>query len=120
SAAREGGALSIIRQYVSCNAQNGTEYILLCPKRPDSLPNNFTWKKVDTKGVGTILFALFFSWYYVFIYRADKIVSFSNINLFFSRIEKVTYFHNFLILSSMNLRFLLIRASLKFFGHVKQ
>ncbi|AUI85127.1 hypothetical protein BS333_01295 [Vibrio azureus] len=120
SAAREGGALTIVESYVAHHANDGSDYILLSPNVPISLPNNFYWKRVETKGIMTVLFALFFSLFYVVKYKSTKIVSFSNVNLFFTRIEKVTYFHNYLILHSSALKFFLIRMSLMIFGRVNQ
>ncbi|RZP98126.1 glycosyltransferase family 1 protein [Vibrio vulnificus] len=120
SAAREGGALAIVEEYVKHHDNDGVQYILLSPIKPKQLPSNFLWKYVETKGISTILFAIFFVVFYVKKYNATKIISFSNVNLFFTCIEKVTYFHNFLILNDASTRFVLIKECLKVFGKVRQ
>lgn len=120
SAAREGGALAIVEEYVKHHDNDGVQYILLSPIKPKQLPSNFLWKNVETKGVNTILFALFFVVFYVKKFNVIKIISFSNVNLFFTCVEKVTYFHNFLILNNASIRFFLIKICLKVFGKVKQ
>lgn len=120
SAAREGGAQAIVEEYVRHHDSDGMQYILLSPIKPKQLPSNFIWKNVETEGVSTILFAFFFIFYYVKKFKVNKIISFSNVNLYFGDIDKITYFHNFLILTDSSFKYSLIRKFLSFFGKVDQ
>lgn len=115
SAAREGGALSILNMYIESKVHSKDErYIVLSPIRPTTLPQNAIWIKKETFGLNTLLFSLFFVWYYCLKYSTSRIVSFSNVNVCFRVQEKVTYFHQALIFTNDEFKFKVYRFVIKY------
>ncbi|MFA0518960.1 glycosyltransferase [Vibrio sp. 10N.222.55.E8] len=115
SAAREGGALSILNMYIESKIHSKDEcYIVLSPLRPTTLPLNAIWIKKETFGLNTLLFSLFFVWYYCLKYSSSRIVSFSNVNVCFRVQEKVTYFHQALIFTNDEFKFRVYRFVIKY------
>lgn len=120
SAANEGGALTIINQFVS-SKKNDIEnfYIIVSPHKPPELPKNHKWIKKSTNGLFTLYFALISSWFFAKYYNCSKIISFSNINTCLPLNSKVTYFHNLLILVSNSLRYKVLRFILTYLNQKK-
>lgn len=115
SAAREGGALRILNMYIDSKVHSkGERYIVLSPIRPKTLPPNAIWIKKETFGLNTLLFSLFFVWFFCLKYSAERIISFSNVNVCFRVKEKVTYFHQALIFSNDDFKFRVYRLVLKY------
>ena len=114
SAAKTGGALTILESYLNSDLNSDFTYYLLSPYEPKVTKTNIVWIKKETNGISTMLFTLFFSYYYYFRLGCTRCISFNNFNFIFSSKGKVTYFHNLLILNSLGFRYKLIRFILKF------
>lgn len=56
SAAREGGALTILNSYLESKVNDNNEYIVLSPVRPNTNSKNINWHKACTFGFGTYFF----------------------------------------------------------------
>ncbi|ABM02632.1 hypothetical protein Ping_0788 [Psychromonas ingrahamii 37] len=110
TAAREGGALTIINQF-SMSKKDDAEnfYYILSPLKPDVCPTNYKWIKKETRGLNTLFFSLFFSWFYCVFFRCNKLISFSNVNTIFPVKNKVTYFHNLLIIKGGGVKYFIIK-----------
>ena len=100
SASKTGGAKTIVDTYVEYLVENETlnRYVIISPHIYDTSNENLTFIKKSTSNLSTILFTLFFVRAYCKKYNADKIISFNNINVLFSSIDKVTYFHQLKLL----------------------
>lgn len=94
SAAKGGGAETIIRTFVDTIKENdGNTYIVISPLRFANLPLNVRPIHVKTSGIGSILFSTIGVFYYIIKYNATKIISFNNINCIFFADRGITYFH---------------------------
>lgn len=116
TAAKEGGALTIFNQF--CAAKEHDEnnfYIILSPCKPELGPKHYKWIKKSTNGFITLFFTLFISWFYAKYYRCVKIVSLSNVNTVFPCANKVTYFHNLLIMLGESRKYRILRFIIDFF-----
>ncbi|MFM4728060.1 hypothetical protein ACEUDQ_13705 [Aeromonas caviae] len=113
SSAREGGALSIINSYLESKENDGENYILLSPFFSMDI-ENVKWVEVSKSGLSALLFSTVFIFYYYLKFRCKKIVSFSNVNCIIPFIEKVTYFHNNLILTENSFKYQLLRFVIGF------
>ncbi|MGF1889969.1 hypothetical protein L4D18_00570 [Vibrio campbellii] len=109
TAAREGGAKTILDEYAKHN--DCENLVVLSPYRPKG--RNLKWVKYETTGIMTIIFAAFFVLYFAKKFNCNKIVSFSNVNAPFFWGDKVTYFQNLLILKSNSIKYFLIRWSIR-------
>ncbi|EKY4202498.1 hypothetical protein WKW66_12110 [Vibrio alginolyticus] len=109
TAAREGGAKTILDEYAKHN--DCENLVVLSPYRPKG--RNLKWVKYETTGIMTIIFSAFFVLYFAKKFNCNKIVSFSNVNTPFFWGDKVTYFHNLLILKSNSIKYCLIRWSIR-------
>lgn len=114
SAASEGGALSIFNEFCASKKNDERFYILISPFKPDVLPNNSKWIKLSTNGISSLFFSLIGSWFYAVFYRCDKLISFSNVNTILPFRERVTYFHNLLIITDRALKFKVLRFAIKY------
>ncbi|MGR2836005.1 hypothetical protein ABMX86_20935 [Vibrio vulnificus] len=115
SGAKQTGALSILEKYFSeYNLLQENHYYVASPFKPTYCPENVTWIKCSTNGLMTYLFAVVFCYYFVIRYRCDKIISFSNVNTIFPFPEKITYFHQSLIFSSVDFKFKILRFTIRF------
>ncbi|MCA4021082.1 glycosyltransferase family protein [Vibrio vulnificus] len=113
SAAREGGARTIVNSYLKSKENDGNIYYLVSPVAPEKPMANLIWVKFGTNGVFTTLFSIFGSWFLGVFFRVDEIISFSNVNLMIGKVKLVTYFHNHLIITSRDVRYKLLRFALK-------
>lgn len=110
SAAKCGGALTILNLF--CRSKSSDEfnfYFIISPVKPSFLPKHSKWIKLSTSGVYTTIFSLLVVNFYYFIYKCDKVISFSNLNSVLPLKERVTYFHNILICDSPAIKYKLIR-----------
>ncbi|HIF9474868.1 TPA: hypothetical protein ACX6SG_003419 [Photobacterium damselae] len=115
SGASMSGALTILNKYLeSIKYDDDNKYYIFCPVEPQYLSKNIKWVHCDTNGFHTYLFALFFCYYYILLFKCDKVVSFSNINTVFPVKNKVTYFHQALIFKNKRVKFSLLRFTIKF------
>ncbi|MCE7639644.1 hypothetical protein LZT07_20245 [Vibrio fluvialis] len=120
SAAREGGALTILESFCRSIESTSERYLILSPRKPNITANgNITWIRIETFGLGTLIFALLLVYYYVVKYNARKIISFSNLNVVLPVDEKVTYFHQLLVFKSSDFKFKIYRFLLRFFFQSK-
>ncbi|MCF7509155.1 hypothetical protein [Vibrio sp. D54] len=113
SAAREGGALTILNSYLESKVNDNNEYIVLSPVRPNTNSKNINWHKACTFGFGTYFFSLIYVLFYYARFDCHKIISFNNINTIFPIRSRITYFHNFLILDSPEHKYKLLRFTLR-------
>lgn len=114
SAAAEGGALTILNSYLNGIRENSDNFIVLSPLEPDVVSDNIKWVRVNTNGIFTFMFSLFFSCFYYFWFRCERLVSFNNVNTALPIASKVTYFHNFLILNDSAPKYKLLRFALRY------
>jgi len=109
-----GGARQILEKFIS-EYKKPDELIILAPKYIKlNLPAESTLIVKETKGIGTLLFSLFGVIYYVLKIRPNAILSFSNINIFYPFIKRITYFHQSKIFTAKSLRFKVFRWVIKF------
>ncbi|MDX7872780.1 glycosyltransferase family protein [Aeromonas caviae] len=113
SAASEGGALTILDAYISSKCNSLDHFYVLSPKKPIA-SSNVTWLKIETHGISTFMFTILFVSYFYIKFGCDKLISFNNLNTCIPFINKVTYFHNLLILSDSGLKYKIIRFSIKY------
>ncbi len=114
TAAKLGGAKTIVSSFLSWAAENDREntYYVFSGFEGDSYKNiNFIY--FPTTGFFSFLATTFFSLIAVFL-RADVLVSFSNFNSFFSfGIKRITYFHQLKVFNDASFKFALTRFLIK-------
>lgn len=113
----------VLSSYLASKIGDEHHYYVCSPVWPfplESLPSNMTWIRVNTLGVFTAFFALFGSLLYVLRFRCHKIISFSNVNLCIGIIDRVTYFHNLLIITDGAMKYKLLRFAIKYFNQMGQ
>ncbi len=94
SAAKKGGAETIIRTFVSKIPNDRQRYLIISPLEFDITgSNNILIINKKTNGLNTIFFTLIGIMTYVIKYKPTKIISFNNINYIFSGKKGITYFH---------------------------
>lgn len=95
SAAKTGGAETIIRTFVSEIPHDDNKYIVLSPIKFEdfSFRNNISFIYKSTSGFNTVFFTLIGIFYYVIRFRPKTIISFNNINYILSGARGITYFH---------------------------
>ena len=118
SAASEGGALTILNAFLNDKYNSDDKYYVLSPLEPESKCDNIIWVKTVTSGFGTYFFSLISAYFYFIYFRCEKCISFNNINFIFSG-DKVTYFHNLLILNGNNVKFKVLKFTLRFLNQKK-
>lgn len=117
SAARSGGALTILNSFCSTKSSDDFNfYYIISPCRPTVLPKHSKWIGLSTSGIATTIFCLVFINYFYFKFRCEKLISFSNLNSILPLKERVTYFHNILICDSVQFKYKLIRFAIRFFN----
>lgn len=114
SAAKSGGAREILRAFLKNGIVSGNDYYVFCPYIEEfaGAPDNVIFKEVSTSGLKTFLFSILFVYYFVFLLKASKVVSFNNVNCAFKS-GIVTYFHQEKALNGSGLRYLLIRLGVR-------
>ncbi|EKF9985223.1 glycosyltransferase [Vibrio cholerae] len=113
SAAKSGGAAAILNKFVAAKEnENNVKYIIASPIKPMRLGENHIWVEKSTSLFGTIFYAMFGSWFDSKKYNCQSIISFSNINSILPS-QKITYFHNMLILTSNSIKWTVIRNLMK-------
>ncbi|WP_049544975.1 glycosyltransferase, partial [Vibrio nigripulchritudo] len=71
--------------------------------------------KKETNGFFSLIYNAFVLYFYYVYFRCVKIINFNNYNVIFPVINRITYFHNYLILESDDIKYRLIRCYLKLF-----
>jgi len=116
TAAKGGGARSILNNYLILNADSSDRYYVLSPDKPNVESANIIWIKKQTSGFYTYIFTVFLSYFYFIKFKCHKLLSFSNVNTVFNA-PKVTYFHQSLIFTEKTLKFKLLRLTIKHLNH---
>lgn len=114
TAAREGGALTILEMFCKSKKDSKDFFYIYSPIEPTVMPINSCWVKKETSGIGTLFFSLLFSWFFCLKHECVKLISFSNLNSLLPIANKVTYFHNLLILNSPSIKYKIIRFALRY------
>lgn len=117
SAAKSGGAHTIIERYINeANFNSYNKVVLIAPSNIKVLNNlnKVTHIPIATSGIMTFLFSVFFVYYYYLLSRCDKLISFNNISCLF-KIDRVNYFHNMHILLTDSSKNKLYRFYIKIF-----
>ncbi len=103
TAAKYGGAESIIRTFVDAIAENDNfHFYIISPLKFETNRSNITLIYKETHGIQTILFATVGILYHIFKLRADKVISFSNVNSVLFTKKGITYFHQSKALNNYN------------------
>ncbi len=118
SAAKLGGAKTVVEKFITEADFNGYDSIILLAP-PEIIVNRKDVKHISlsTSGLGTFLFSILGVMYFVLKLRVDTILSFNNVNLLLPLCKRLTYFHQFLSLSQKKIFPLaptLIRWTLKY------
>jgi glycosyltransferase involved in cell wall biosynthesis len=115
TAAKYGGGKAILELFCEEKVNCDNFYIILSPHQPEVCPKNYRWIKKETNGFFSLIFnAFLLNLYYVY-FDCIKTINFNNYNLIFPFKNRVTYFHNYLIIQSGDVKYKLIRGYLKIF-----
>jgi hypothetical protein len=113
SGAKIGGSLTILNAFCRSKIKDHDFYFIISPIKPDVMPLNSRWIKIETNGLSTLLFSVFFSFFYYVYFDCNKLLSFSNVNNVFPITGKITYFHNILICGDSGFKYKIIRFVLR-------
>jgi len=114
SASKIGGAKQIVEKFVR-DYSNKSELIVIGPKNLVlNLPKSQHIIK-ETSGIGTLFFSLFSIIWYILKLKPTHVFSFTNINVFYPKVNRITYFHQLKILTNNSLRFIIFRAVIRLF-----
>ncbi|MEJ6079170.1 glycosyltransferase [Vibrio sp. 1-Bac 57] len=115
--AREGGARTIASSYLRYLIENDSQrtYLVLGPSWIGelNLPNNIHYLEKDHSGLNAILFSSLFILWYWYKYKAQKIISFSNVNLLINCCKRITYFHQFKVFTTFELKSFIYSALIR-------
>ncbi|MFA0237749.1 hypothetical protein [Vibrio sp. 10N.222.55.C7] len=115
--AKEGGARTIAESYLKfINLDRDNDYVVYAPKWSESinLNSNVNLKMISKSGFEAFFFSIFTIGFISYFYKATKIVSFSNINAFFTKAKRITYFHQCKVFNKVELKTLLYRFCIRF------
>ncbi|HDM8185452.1 TPA: glycosyltransferase [Vibrio harveyi] len=114
AAAKTGGALRVVDSYCKSIANDGCCYVVISPAQPKVIASNIQWVKFETNGIFTFMYSVFFVTLHALKYRCGKIISFTNINSIFPFFQRVTYFHNILIVRGKGKKNYLLKLAVKY------
>jgi len=115
SAAKTGGAKTILSRFVrDFDFSAYDKVFVVAPPCFVIERSSVEHVALSTSGIGTLLFTIFFVRYYIFKYGCTEVFSFNNLNVIGFK-NKVTYLHNFHILSKKSFRHYLNRFLIRLF-----
>lgn len=113
--AKFGGAKSIIEKFIATADFSGYKSVyLLAPRGTDVNSEKVKLIEMESNGLFSLLFTIFFIRFYVFKLKASHLISFNNVNLLFSNVRTVTYYHTPHIFYSSSLRHKILRLVIKY------
>ncbi|MEZ8316946.1 glycosyltransferase [Vibrio splendidus] len=112
--ASEGGAKEIVNNFIS-NYNSDETLILLAPDCYEIKNHKIIHHTISTTRIVTLLFSLLGVVFYCFKYKPRVVYSFTNLNLIFPLVRRVTYFHQLKIFSDNGLRFKIFRFFIRYF-----
>jgi len=110
--AKEGGARTIAESYLKfISLDSANNYLVYAPKWSNniSLNSNVKIKPISKSGLDAFIFSIFTVGLISFFYNAKAIVSFSNVNAFFTKSKRITYFHQYKLFDKIELKTILYK-----------
>ena len=116
--ARFGGAREILHSATMAARERGSvNYVIICPA-PDKLPQaeNIRYITLSLNGIFAFIFNILAIGFFAWLLRARTIISLNNVNFIFPFFSRITYFHQYKIISGTGIRFRLMRSAIKLGG----
>ncbi|TMP79136.1 glycosyltransferase [Pseudoalteromonas sp. S983] len=113
--AKFGGAKSIIEKFIeTADFSSYKSVYLLAPHGTNIKNEKVKLIELESNGLFSLLFTIFLIRFYVYKLKASHLISFNNVNLLFSKVRTVTYYHTPHIFYSSSLRHKLLRLIIKY------
>ena len=119
SAAKNGGALTIINKFIEWAGTKKYKFVVVAPKIFVPIKTNIFHIEIKTSNILSPFFTLFCSLFFIIKYKPDISISFNNLPILFSfffKTKSYTYFHNLDLATENNFKSIIYRFLIKNFS----